>query len=509
MKHLSIETLPASGEYPKLSIPHAAIFNLPEKVLQFGTGVLLRGLPDYYIDKANKQGIFNGRVVVVKSTTHGSADAFDRQNNLYTHCIRGIENGKNVEEDIVNASISRVLNANADWQQVLNCAADPAIEIIISNTTEVGISLQKDDKLTGTPPASFPGKLLACLYRRYQALNGDMKKGMVIVPTELLVGNGEKLRSIVVELAQLNAVDDAFMNWLEQANHFCSSLVDRIVPGKPADTEQSELTERYQYTDELTIMSEPYGLWAIEAADEIVKEKLSFYKADEGVVIVPDIDKFRELKLRLLNGAHTFTCGLAFLAGYITVKQAMEAPLIAAYVRQLMQNEIVPAIVDDQLLTGEAINFANSVIDRFGNPFIQHQWLSISMQYSSKMKTRNTPTLLKYYEKNMEVPQLMALGFAAYISFMNVVYNNQSYVGNLNNRVYPVIDERSSWFAAIYQQKQGANLVHEVLSDQAFWEVNLEMLPGFTNAVTSYFNLVQQGKILALLQSTLHQQHEV
>ena len=213
-----------------LEIPDKKVFGLPEKVLQFGTGVLLRALPDHFIDQANKQGIFNGRVVVVKSTESDSS-AFDRQDGLYTICVRGIENGQTVEENIINASISRVLSAKTEWKQILACAQNPELKIILSNTTEVGIQLADDD-INAAPPVSFPGKLLAFLYERFKAFKGSPTSGMVIVPTELITDNGNKLESIVLELAHRNNLEFKFFEWLENHNIFCNSLVDRIVPGR-------------------------------------------------------------------------------------------------------------------------------------------------------------------------------------------------------------------------------------------------------------------------------------
>ncbi len=193
---------------PGLDIPDERIFELPEKVLQFGTGVLLRALPDHFIDKANKQGIFNGRVVVVKSTDSDSS-GFDRQDGLYTICVRGVENGKTVEENIINASVSRVLGAKTEWNRILQCAHNPEMKIIISNTTEVGIQLVDDD-INAEPPVSFPGKLLAFLFERFKAFKGSEESGMVIVPTELITDNGAKLESIVLELAHQNNLDYKF-----------------------------------------------------------------------------------------------------------------------------------------------------------------------------------------------------------------------------------------------------------------------------------------------------------
>nr|GFC14161.1 hypothetical protein [Tanacetum cinerariifolium] len=205
----------AGAAKPTVTLPTPALFELPEKVLQFGTGVLLRGLPDFLIDQANRQGIFNGRVVVVKSTDDGGdAAAFDRQNNLYTVCIRGVEDGQAVSEDVVSASISRVLSAKSQWAEVLKVATSPDLEVVLSNTTEVGIVLDENEDLGAAPPRSFPGKLLAVLHARFQAFGGAADKGLVIVPTELIPDNGTKLRGILHELAERAALGPDFMHWL-------------------------------------------------------------------------------------------------------------------------------------------------------------------------------------------------------------------------------------------------------------------------------------------------------
>ncbi|RZL46844.1 MAG: tagaturonate reductase, partial [Pedobacter sp.] len=286
-------------------VPQASVFELPEKVLQFGTGVLLRGLPDYFIDKANRQGIFNGRVAVVKST-NGPTSEFDEQDNLYTLCIRGIAKGEPVSENIISSAISRVISANEDWNAILEIAKSKDLQIIVSNTTEVGIQLV-NESIDQNPPLSFPAKVLAVLHERYKAL-GAKNTGLVIIATELIPDNGKKLGSIVVELARFNNLESDFILWLQNENKFCNSLVDRIVPGKPDATSLAKLQAELGYEDNLLSMSEPYSLWAIEG-DQTVADVLEFAKVDEGVVIAEDIEIYRELKVRLLNGTHTLTSG--------------------------------------------------------------------------------------------------------------------------------------------------------------------------------------------------------
>src|ERR1700754_5006738 len=363
---------------PGVVKPAADIFLLPEKVLQFGTGVLLRGLPDYFIDKANRMGLFNGRVVVVKSTDAGDSGAFYRQDGLYTLCVRGIEERKKVEENIINSSISRVLSARQQWQEILELAYFADMQVIVSNTTEVGIQLVQEDVLAGTP-GSFPGKLLAFLYERYKAFEGSPDSGMIIIPTELIVDNGKKLAGIVKELAVFNKLEDGFIKWVDEECRFCSSLVDRIVPGKPYAATLARLEQDLGYSDELLTISEVYRLWAIEG-DNKVRSVLSFAGADPGVVIAPDIEIYRELKLRLLNGTHTLSCGLAVLAGFQTVKQGMDDVAFAAFVSDLMMKEIALSIPyrfeggDD--FDAKAREFGVKVLDRFRNPHLQHQWIS-------------------------------------------------------------------------------------------------------------------------------------
>jgi tagaturonate reductase len=481
----------------QLSVPDMGLFELPEKVLQFGTGVLLRGLPDYFIDKANKQGIFNGRIVVVKSTEGSDASAFDKQDGLYTICARGIENGKVQKENIICSSISRVLSAKDEWNKIMECAHNPQMEVIISNTTEVGIALVHDD-IRCHPPVSFPGKLLAFLFERYKAFAGSKQCGMVIVPTELIPDNGKKLENIVTELAYLNGLDETFIDWLENCNHFCNSLVDRIVPGKPDANAKPAIEKQLGYTDELLIMCETYRLWAIEGSPEI-EQVLSFAKADAGVVIAKDINLFRELKLRLLNGSHTLSCGVAFLSGFTTVKTAMDDIAFEHYIGGLLENEIAKAIpyaVDPSTAKG----FAEKVLDRFRNPQIEHHWLSITVQYTSKMKMRVVPVLLQYYKQYHTVPEQMALGFAAYILFMKgVKEENGNYFGRFNGNHYPIKDDKAYYFYEKWQTVKPAYMASTVLRDIALWGYDLSQLAGFAQAVQEKMDEVTEQGMPALL----------
>lgn len=458
------------------------VFDLPEKVLQFGTGVLLRGLPDYFIDKANRQGIFNGRVVVVKSTSGGESAAFEKQDGLYTICVRGLENGKAVEENSISSAISRVLSAKDEWAAVLKCAHNPEMQVVISNTTEVGIELVKED-IHNHPPVSFPAKLLAFLYERYKAFDGSSQCGMVIVPTELITDNGKKLEAIVFELAHLNGLEASFIEWLEKHNCFCNSLVDRIVPGKPDAAAKQKLENELGYQDDLIIMSEVYRLWAIEG-DEKVASVLSFAAVDSGVVITPDITVFKELKLRMLNGTHSLSCAVAFLSGIPSVKEAMDNISMHAFIKNLMTEEIAKAIPYN-LPQEEAQAFAAKVLDRFANPSIVHHWINISLNYTQKLEMRIVQVLQRYAELYKTVPEHMALGFAAYIVFMHPVKKDGDvYYGTLNGKDYPIKDVKAAYFHEQWNNFAVPQLVQNILGNTALWNTDLAALPGFAERVT-------------------------
>ena len=393
------------------------LFALPEKVLQFGTGVLLRGLPDYFIDKANKQGLFNGRIVVVKSTDQGGTDAYAAQDGLYTLLEKGIENGLPVERTTINASISRVVSAKTEWQAVLDCAANPAIQIIISNTTEVGITLLASDA-NSLLPESFPGKLLHFLMERYRVFNGSMESGLVVIPTELISDNGIKLKEIVIELAKLKGLDEAFINWVNTANDFCSSLVDCIVPGKLPANDQVQFEQKVGYQDSLAIMSEPYRLWAIETANEKTAAILSFAVADGRVILAPSINKYKEIKLRLLNATHSLCCGVAILSEFLTVRDALNDKTFKDFLSSMLLDEIVPLVADGDITMEEARSFALQVVDRFSNQSIEHLWVNIAVQYTAKMQMRVVPLVDKYVKQHGKAPTLMSFGFAAFLLFM-------------------------------------------------------------------------------------------
>ncbi|TAE32334.1 MAG: tagaturonate reductase [Cytophagales bacterium] len=466
----------------------------PERVLQFGTGVLLRGLPDVYIDNANKQGIFNGSIVVVKSTD-GTTDAFVEQDNLYTVAVRGMQRGEPVEQLTTVSAISRVLSAQSNWSDVLRLAKSPSLQVIISNTTEVGLTYV-EESIFNTPPRSFPGKLTAFLYERFKDVGGSRNRGLVVIPTELVTDNGLKLREMVEKLARYNELGKLFSKWLKFHVRFCNSLVDRIVPGLPDAETRDQLAQKLGYDDALLTVAEPYNLWAIEG-DDRVRDVLSFAQVNPGIIIDEDITFYRERKLRVLNGTHSFTVPACYLLGNETVYENTQNPLSAKFIERLMLDEIVPT-VPPGLVDGtdtEAVRaFALDVLERFRNPYIEHFLLNITVHQTAKMQARNVKTIQRYYKKFNAVPPLMSTGFAGYLRFMKpVTKTDEGYVGEASVGggilTYPLRDDTAALFHERWQGVSTANLnsvqafVNTVLADQALWQTDLTELPGFAETV--------------------------
>ena len=349
---------------------------------------------------------------------------------------------------------------------------------------------------------SFPGKLLAFLYARYVAFGGNPDFGVVIIPTELIADNGKKLESIILELAHRNGLEGTFIDWIEQNNFFCNSLVDRIVPGKPDETRLKELEEELGYRDELLITTEHYHLWAIEG-DERIRQKIGFYGIDKGLVIEPDIEQYRELKLRLLNGPHTLGGGLAHLCGFKTVVEAMNDPFFSTFITHLMESEIATAIPYD-VRPDVALAFSRQVADRFRNPHILHKWLNINQNYSAKILSRVIPTYLNYEAKNGYLPEYMTFGLAVFIYFMKAVKKEgDNYYGRLDGAPYLIQDAKAPFFYQKWQMASLPDMVQAILKDQSIWGRDLNKIDSVHGSIVRYLQSITQNGITETLKTLL------
>jgi tagaturonate reductase len=464
----------------------------PEKVLQFGEGNFLRGFVDWQIDVMNKQGTFNGSVVVVQPRGQEKIEKLNAQDGLYTLYLQGIKEGKAVQENSIITSIKRGINLFNEYDQYLQLAANPELRFIFSNTTEAGIAFDENDRLEDTPQKSFPGKLTAFLYERYNAFQADKDKGLIIIPCELIERNGEKLKEIVLKYAELWYLGDDFAAWLHESNTFCNSLVDRIVPGYPRDS-IDEITQELGYKDNLLVVGEQYHLWVIEGPQSITEE-FPAHLAGLNTLVVDDLTPYRTIKVRILNGAHTAMTPVSYLSGINTVAQAIEDKVTGQFVKELIYDEIIPTL---DLPIEELHSFAEAVLNRFRNPFMQHFLLSISLNSMSKFKTRDLPSLLDYYNRKRELPKKLVFSLAALISF---------YKGKRGEEEIPLADDQDvlDLFKVQWSQYNGTidsikDIVSNVLGYERVWEIDLNQVPGLTTAITNdLFRIETMGMKKAL-----------
>ena len=446
-----------------------------------------------------REGRFEGSIVVVKSTD-SQTDEFSGQDNLYTVAVRGLQQGQEVTENTIVSVISRVLAAQTQWNEILMLARNPKLQIIISNTTEIGLNYV-EESIFQHPPQSFPAKLTAFLYERFRSVGGSKAKGLVVIPTELVTDNGLKLRDAVERLATFNELGKLFTKWLKFHVRFCNSLVDRIVT-RPTDEAKQALEQETGYEDELLTFTEPYHLWAIEG-DDRVKQTLTFAGASTPQIIIDeDINFYKERKLRVLNGTHTLTMPLGYLLGLETVADEMRHPTMSRFIESLMLAEIVPTVPDygiPGMDKAAVAQFAHDVLDRFRNPHLDHLLLNISLQETAKMQARNVATLQRYYEQFNAVPKLISLGFAAYLLFMKVVREeNGQFSGEINVGkgvvTYPIRDDKAAYFYGDWKTVKVRvpatvqSFVKSVLSDTGIWQTDLSTLPGFVDAVAADLN---------------------
>ena len=477
MKKLNYEVLKETG-YNGYIKEHA-----PEKVMQFGEGNFLRAFADYYFDCANELADWNGKVVLVQPIAQGLTNLINEQEGLYTLYLRGSEKGQKIDMKRVISSVSRCINPYEDFDSVLKLAVSDDLEYIVSNTTEAGIVHDTESTFDQCPPISFPAKLTRVLYERFKA----GKDGVVILSCELIDNNGKELLKCVNQYIEDWGLEEAFKIWINEKNLFCSTLVDRIVPGRitdPAEVEQMEQANGYK--DELIDVGEVFGVWIIEGPKEL-EDKLPFKKAGVNVHVVDDVTPYKKRKVRILNGAHTgFVLG-AYLSGQDIVRDCMNDDKIRNFMNQMLYDEIIPTLPLDKK---DLMEFAEAVSDRFNNPFVDHALMSISLNSTSKWKARNMPSFLEYIEMKNEIPPCLAQSLAAYIAFYSNDIQRRESDGLICKRAkgneYKVQDD--AWVLDFYyahKDDTAEELVHAVLTNKDMWDQDLTEIEGLESLIVA------------------------
>ncbi|EMC7916889.1 tagaturonate reductase [Enterobacter kobei] len=450
----------------------------PERIIQFGEGNFLRAFVDWQIDLLNEHTDLNAGVVIVRPIQSAFPPSLSTQDGLYTTIIRGLnEQGETVSESRLIRSVNREIDVYSQYDAFLKLAHNPDMRFVFSNTTEAGIGYHAGDKFDDVPAVSYPAKLTRLLFERFSHFNGATDKGWIIIPCELIDYNGDALRELILRYAQEWALPAAFIQWLNEANHFCSTLVDRIVTGYPRD-EAAALEAELGYHDAFLDTAEHFYLFVIQGPAFLARQ-LRLDKYPLNVLIVDDIKPYKERKVAILNGAHTALVPVAFLAGLDTVGEAMNDADICAFVEKAIYQEIIPVL---DLPRDELESFASVVTGRFRNPYIRHQLLSIALNGMTKYRTRILPQLLAGQKVRGQLPSRLTFALAALIAF---------YRAERNGEGYPVQDD-ANWLECYQQlwarhrdnQISTRELVQAVLSEREHWELDLTQVNGLVDQVT-------------------------
>ncbi len=475
----------------------------PVKVLQFGEGNFLRAFVDYWFDMANERAAWNGKVAMVQPIAQGLTEIINQQEGLYTLYLRGSENGKKIDRKRVISVTDACYNPYRaeDWEKIREIAKSDALEYIASNTTEAGIVYEAGCRMDEQPPKTFPAKLTALLYERFSAGKG----GLVILSCELIDANGKELEKCCRQYGEDWGLGEDFRKWLSEECLFCSTLVDRIVPGRITDQQElGALNRENGYEDSLLDVGEVFGVWYIEGP-EWLAEKLPFRKAGLNVHVVPEVAPYKKRKVRILNGAHTgFVLG-AYLSGQEIVRDCMHNETIHAFMNKILYDEVIPILPLDR---ADCERFAAAVTDRFNNPFVDHQLMSISLNSTSKWKARDLPSLLEYREKFGELPKALCMGFAAYIAFYSSEIQAREQDGLICRRPqgdrYKVQDD--AWVLDFYYARKDADaksLVRDVLSNTAMWDEDLTRIEGLEQTLAENLEMIRRQGAEAAYRSVL------
>lgn len=468
-----------------MEILNKSIHKKPErkiKIMQFGEGNFLRAFVEWILQDLNDKGAIEASVAVVQPMPFGRVKELADQDGLYTLRLEGIDNGENVRKSQIIDVIGDCINPFTEYEKYLKYGESEDLQVIISNTTEAGIAVDASDTDFSKCPKSFPGKLLALLKRRYDRFKGDMNKGLAIIPCELIDDNGDELYRCLTELAKINKMDEKFIKWMQTANHFTSTLVDRIVPGYPKN-EIEAIQKDTGYIDNNVVKGEIFHLWVLKK-EPFVQKVLPADKTGLNVIFADDIHPYKQRKVKILNGSHTALVPVAYLCGIDTVGEAMNDKTIGKFVKDFIFGEVNPTI---DLPADQMTAFANSVIERYKNPYIRHELMSIALNSTTKFRTRLLPTLLDYVKIKGKLPQHLLFSLASLIAFHKGKRGNEEIALN-DDPAY-----LAKW-KYLWTEFDGDldKLAKEALAWKGAWDMDMNTIhPDITKTVAKYLKEIQ------------------
>ncbi|MCR5153209.1 MAG: tagaturonate reductase [Lachnospiraceae bacterium] len=435
----------------------------PIKIMQFGEGNFLRAFVEWILQDLNDKGAINSNVVVVQPMPVGRVENLAQADGLYTLCLEGIDKGEKIQSRQIIDVLGDFINPFTQYDKYLSYAHSKDLEVIISNTTEAGIALDENDTDFTVCPKSFPGKILAFLKERYDFFKGSKEAGLAIIPCELIDHNGAELKRVLNELAKIKGYDEAFINWMNNDNHYTETLVDRIVPGYPRDN-AAAICEETGFNDNNIVKAEIFHLWVLKK-EPFVQAKLPADSTGLNVIFADDITPYKQRKVKILNGSHTGMVPIAYLAGIDTVRESVEDGDVGEFVHQLIYDVVNPTI---NLPADQMKAFADSVVERFKNPYIRHELMSIALNSTTKFKTRLLPSYNDSVNNLHKLPKHILFSFASLVTFYRGKRGNEDIA--LNDAPEYIDFWKKLWNDHTGDYKAIAKIA---LGNESLWEQNL------------------------------------
>jgi tagaturonate reductase len=441
------------------------------------------------VNRMNKTCNYQGGVVIVKPTRHGNYDELIAQEGLYHLVTSGFAKGQIIDEIELITCVDEIIQPYEQPDRFIETAKETDLRVIVSNTTESGIVYEAGQNPLSMPD-NFPAKLCLWLKSRYDYFDGARDKGCIVLPCELIEKNGEILQKIVLQYAHEWQYGEAFIDWLQSANVFANTLVDRIVPGLPKDDQLNQYQEKTGYEDVQMVVAEPYHLLVIEGPD-FIENEFPLKRAGINAVITPDLATYRLQKVRLLNGGHTSLVPIGILLGIETVGQFVEDPVLLSFLDKLMRLEIIPSVREvenDQLQA-----YTGDVLDRFKNPFVRHKLSSIALNSISKFVVRILPSIENHLRNTGELPERIILSFAALIRFYQGAWNGEKLPVQDSAEVIKIIQK---WW---HQESTGKidllEMSEHILGEHKLWGRNLNDIPDLKKKVSVALEIIENGTL--------------
>ncbi|NBC57628.1 MAG: tagaturonate reductase [Bacteroidetes bacterium] len=448
----------------------------PAKIIQFGKGNFLRAFSVWMVEILNQKTDFNGNIEIVETFNTRKSDIFNRQNYRYHVIEKGIENDKQIERVTEINAVRGLTNGLSDFDEFLKLGLDPNLQFIISNTTEAGIEFDISDTSISSP-RTFPGRLTAFLHHRF--LHSDIhNKPIYVLPCELIENNANTLKHYVLKYCKLWTLSNDFDSWLEDNIIFCNTLVDRIVSGYPK--QPNVYKERLSFDDELMVVCEPFHFWAIEDKAEI-KKALPVLQTDLNVKFSEDIKSYKEIKVRILNGAHTAMVALGMIQGIKTVEEFMLNTSLRVFLKDMIDNEILPTL---KFAEKDSIEFKNMVYDRFLNPYLKHELSAIQLNSISKFKSRLLPTFIDYIALKNRLPEHIT----DVLSHLILLYKTTHSPYGITLKDEP---EVTKIFQKAWSRDKLEQTIEDILKNELLWGRNLYEIKNLDDEIYYHINKLQ------------------